>query len=180
MNETALLEGIWLHLSFPLIEYLRLTTLAGIIAETCLIVYYWRWRSVIVAPLGVVAAQVLHEWIGGTLYVLWWSGTNEGLEPVTFTTITGSPTGYIGWYAVWLSIISLAVWLIICKKPGRWSLILLAVFAVGMTAWMFSGFHSNKASLVLAGIQPFDYVGEFFDVLTKNTFVLAFGLWKKN
>lgn len=179
MNETALLEGIWLHLSLPLVEYLRLTTLAGIIAETCLIVYYWRWRSVVVAPLGVVAAQTLHEWVGGTLYVLWWNGTNEALEPVTFTTITGSPTSYIGWYALWLSIITLPSWILICKKPSMWSSIFLTVFALGFAAWVLSGFRSNKASLVLAGIQQFNYVGELFDVLTKNAFVLAFGLWKK-
>jgi hypothetical protein len=180
VNETPLLEGIWLHLSLPLIEYLRVTTLAGIIAETCLIAHFWRWRSALVAPLGVVAAQSIHEWIGGTLYVLWWNGTNEALEPVTLTTITGSPTGYFGWYVVWLAIITAAIWLLICKKPGRWSSILLVIFAVGMVAWIMSGFHSNKASLVLAGIQNFDYVSEFFDVLTKNTFVLAFGLWKKS
>lgn len=174
-----LLEGIWLHLRLPLLEYLRVTTLAGMVVETCLIIYYWRWKSVIIAPLGVVAAQSLHEWIVGTLYILYWNWMNEGLEPVLLTTITGSPTGYFGWYQVWLAIILTTVWLLICKKPGRLASILLLVFAIEMGAWIASGFDSNKASLVLTGIQKFSYVGEFFDVLTKNTFVLAYGLWKR-
>ena len=171
-----LLEGIWLHL--PWIEYLRITTLAGMVAETALIVYNWRWKSAVIAPLGIVAAQSLHEWVLGTLYILYWNWTNEGLEPVLLQSITGSSTGYLGWYAIWLAIASTTVWLLICKKPGRLSSILLLVFAIGTIAWVASGFHSNKASLVLAGTQQFNYVGEFFDTLTKGTFVLAYGLWK--
>lgn len=174
-----ILEGIWLHLRLPLIEYMRVTTLAGILTETGLIVYYWRWKSIAVVPLGVIAAQSLHEWIGGTLYILYWNWTNEGLGPVLLTTITGSPTGYWGWYQVWLAIATTTIWLGICKKPGKISSVLLLVFVMGIVAWILSGFHSNSAGLVLAGIQPFNYVGEFFDVLTKNTFVLAYGFWKR-
>ncbi len=65
------------------------------------------------------------------------------------------------------------------QKPNKLSLTLLGVSAIGTCAWVLFGFHSNNASLVLAGVQKFDYVGEFFDSVVKNSMVFAYGLWKR-